>query len=170
MNVTVRNIIDSMRQISAIDWAEIFERVSVVDEMLRARSAFASLDFQTRDSYRRRIEILARYSQSSELDITRRVLDHAAEAVDPSGGRRSWLLPIRIWRRDDQGRSPLRAPLAERIREFLTRVGSGGYIAIIGVATALILTAVLVILAKRGVGWSLPIFALLGSFPRLNSP
>ena len=36
MNVTVRNIITSMRQISAIEWPEIFERVSLVDEVLRA--------------------------------------------------------------------------------------------------------------------------------------
>ena len=34
-NVTVRNIITSMRLISDIDWAELFESVSLVDERLR---------------------------------------------------------------------------------------------------------------------------------------
>ena len=32
MNVTVRNVITSMRLISAFDWAEFFESVSLVDE------------------------------------------------------------------------------------------------------------------------------------------
>ena len=35
-NVTVRNIITSMRLISDVDWAEFFESVSLVDEALRA--------------------------------------------------------------------------------------------------------------------------------------
>ena len=41
MNVTVRNVITSMRLISWFDWAEFVESVSLVDEVLRgaARSA-----------------------------------------------------------------------------------------------------------------------------------
>ena len=37
MNVTVRNVITSMRLISWFDWAEFVESVSLVDEVLRAR-------------------------------------------------------------------------------------------------------------------------------------
>ncbi|MGZ5786666.1 MAG: glycosyl transferase, partial [Ramlibacter sp.] len=51
-NVTVRNVITSMRLISDIDWAELFESVSLVDERLRAASAFADMDFPTRNVYR----------------------------------------------------------------------------------------------------------------------
>src|SRR5207253_6685182 len=36
MNVTVRNVITSMRLMSAVDWAEFFESVSHVDAVLRA--------------------------------------------------------------------------------------------------------------------------------------
>src|SRR3989441_5694483 len=36
MNVTVRNVITSMRLMSALDWAELFGSVSLVDETLRA--------------------------------------------------------------------------------------------------------------------------------------
>lgn len=32
--VTVRNIINSMRMISDVDWPELFERISLVDEVL----------------------------------------------------------------------------------------------------------------------------------------
>ena len=52
MNVTVRNAITSMRLMSAVDWAELFESVSLVDATLRADSDFAEMDFPTRDRYR----------------------------------------------------------------------------------------------------------------------
>ncbi len=42
-NVTVRNVITSMRLMSAVDWAEFFESVSLVDAVLRASSDFAAL-------------------------------------------------------------------------------------------------------------------------------
>ncbi len=35
-NVTVRNIITSVRLLSDVDWPEFFESVSLVDELLRA--------------------------------------------------------------------------------------------------------------------------------------
>ena len=60
MNVTVRNVITSMRLLSWFDWAQFVESVSVVDEVLRARSAFADMDFATRNRYRNAIEELAR--------------------------------------------------------------------------------------------------------------
>ncbi len=46
-NVTVRNIITSMRLLSDVDWPEFFESVSLVDELLRAGSDFAAMDFPT---------------------------------------------------------------------------------------------------------------------------
>jgi cyclic beta-1,2-glucan synthetase len=59
-NVTVRNIITSMRLLSDLDWAEFFERVSLVDEALRAGSDFGAMDFATRNLYRAAIEQIAR--------------------------------------------------------------------------------------------------------------
>src|SRR3970282_2741801 len=60
MNVTVRNVITSMRLVSWFDWAEVVESGSLVDEVLRSRDAFGSMDFATRDRYRHAIEALAR--------------------------------------------------------------------------------------------------------------
>jgi cyclic beta-1,2-glucan synthetase len=77
-NVTVRNVITSMREISTIDWTELFESTSLVDVALREGSDFAALDFQTRDSYRQAIEELARGSRHSELEVARWALSRAA--------------------------------------------------------------------------------------------
>src|SRR5690606_39264967 len=65
-NVSVRNVITSMRLISDMDWADWFESVSKVDDCLREGSAFADMDFATRDLYRREIQHLARGSSLSE--------------------------------------------------------------------------------------------------------
>jgi len=77
MNVTVRNVITSMRLMSAFDWAEFFESVSLVDAVLQADIDFAALDFATRDRYRHAIEELSRGSQHSELEVARRAVLHA---------------------------------------------------------------------------------------------
>ena len=42
-NVTVRNILTSMRLISTVDWTEIFESVSLVDATLRGDPNFAQM-------------------------------------------------------------------------------------------------------------------------------
>jgi len=73
-NVTVRNIITSMRLLSDVDWPEFFESVSLVDELLRSASGFADMDFASRDLYRRAIEQLARGSKQTEIAIARAAL------------------------------------------------------------------------------------------------
>jgi cyclic beta-1,2-glucan synthetase len=74
MSVSVRNIITSMRLISEFDWPEFFETVSIVDEVLRKDTAFAEMDFSTRDDYRHAIENLALGSNLSEIEVARRVV------------------------------------------------------------------------------------------------
>jgi cyclic beta-1,2-glucan synthetase len=86
MNVTVRNVITSMRTMSSFEWVGFFESVSLVDEMLRAESHFGDMDFATRDQYRHAIEDLARGSQRSELDVTRRAIARAHRAAEAAHG------------------------------------------------------------------------------------
>jgi cyclic beta-1,2-glucan synthetase len=74
MSVSVRNIITSMRLISAFDWQEFFESVSLVDEILRQETHFADMDFSTRDDYRHAIENLARGSKHTEIEVAKRVV------------------------------------------------------------------------------------------------
>ena len=50
--------------ISDVDWPELFERISLVDDVLRAGSAFRDMDFPTRNLYRSAIEELARGAES----------------------------------------------------------------------------------------------------------
>src|SRR5438876_214084 len=77
MNVTVRNVVMSMSLMSALDWTEFFESVSLVDEVLQAGPNYAAMDFATRDAYRHAVEELARGSGRPELEIAREAMAHA---------------------------------------------------------------------------------------------
>ena len=71
MNVTVRNVITSMRLLSWFDWATFVESTSLVDETLSSDSLYAAMDFATRDRYRHAVEVLARRSGRTEIEVAR---------------------------------------------------------------------------------------------------
>ena len=87
MNVTVRNVITSMHVISAFDWAEFFESVSLVDAILWTDTGFAAPDFATRDRYRRAIEELSRCSPHEEREVARRAVFQAKQFQGEAQGR-----------------------------------------------------------------------------------
>ncbi|WP_262965099.1 GH36-type glycosyl hydrolase domain-containing protein [Methylobacter psychrophilus] len=74
-NLTVRNIIMSMRAISAFEWPRFVEEVSLIDKCLRVHPGYRAMDFQTRDRYRHAIEDLAKRSPHSEVKIARLLID-----------------------------------------------------------------------------------------------
>ena len=82
MNVTVRNVITSMRLISWFDWAEFVESVGLVDEVLRSGSRFAEMDFATRNRYRNAVEELARRSPRPRSTSPRRGAGHGERHDD----------------------------------------------------------------------------------------
>ncbi|MCX7099708.1 MAG: phosphorylase [Methylococcales bacterium] len=85
-NLTVRNIITSMRAISAFDWPLFVEELSLVDQCLRVHDSYQTMDFLTRDRYRHAIEDLARRSPSSECEIARHVIAKAHGAQAQASG------------------------------------------------------------------------------------
>ena len=91
--VTVGNIITSMRLLSTIDWQTFFENVSLIDPLLEKDPAevYSRLNFVTRDRYRKVIERIARRKKIDELDVANTVVEFAAAAhlQDPSDERHS---------------------------------------------------------------------------------
>jgi cyclic beta-1,2-glucan synthetase len=89
-NLTVRNLITSMRAIAAFDWRSFFEEVSLVEATLRGHPAYAAADFATRDRYRHALEDLARASGRAEIDVATAVIARTRPAADgPAMGTRS---------------------------------------------------------------------------------
>ena len=81
--VSIANSITSIRLLDAKDWHDFFEQVSTTEAILRrdpARS-YAVMDFGSRDRYRHALELLARRSPASEIDIAEKVVELAREAL-----------------------------------------------------------------------------------------
>ncbi|MBA3772895.1 MAG: glycosyl transferase, partial [Ramlibacter sp.] len=170
-NVTVRNVITSMRLISSIDWAELFESVSLVDGRLRAGSDFAAMDFATRNMYRSAIEQLARGCALSELDIAQFALDAAREAETATAdAEQTERIGDPGYHLIGQGRLALeraigfKAPLRLKLTRFHISLGIGGYVGAILLVTALLLAVSLSALPGLGAGWLLAL-ALVAFIP-----
>jgi cellobiose phosphorylase len=78
--VSISNSIGSLRLLSAIDWREFVEQMSVVERILREDPAgvHASMEFATRDSYRHATEQIARHSALSESEVAAKAVELAA--------------------------------------------------------------------------------------------
>ena len=177
-NVTVRNIITSMRLLSDLDWPEFFESVSLVDESLRSGSDFAAMDFASRNLYRSAIEELARGARCSELEIATAAMRAArppAEAAS-QGAEETWVRAMDPgFHLIAGGRAAFAASVGYRTpfwswsRRFNVAKGAGRYLAAIGALGAIVLCAPLLGLSARGVGgWPLAWMALLGLVPALD--
>ena len=173
-DVTVRNVITTMRLVSMINWAEFFESVSPVDAVLRAGSSFGTMDFQTRDLYRRAIEELSRGSGHDEPRIAELAIAAANRARESSAGKES------TTRREcdpgyyliAQGRptfeQDLGCPVRFRTRIFRlhSKLGVTTYVGMIAIVTAIVLALVLLVTGHGGIGrWALFILAIVGLVP-----
>jgi cyclic beta-1,2-glucan synthetase len=174
--VTVRNIITSMRMISDVDWPQLFERISLVDEVLSTGSAFRDMDFPTRNLYRSAIEELSRGADRTELDVTRATVQAVAHSPcspisvetdrhsDPgyhllAGGRRALEAAI--------GFRPSAGAWAGRLSR---RLGLGGYVGAGTIVAAVLLAMPLFVLYTQGLGpVGLGLLGVLGLVPAIDA-
>ena len=174
-NVTVRNIITSLRLIADVDWNETVEQISLVDDILAAASDFRAMDFPTRNLYRDAIETLARGARRPELEVAAAAIQAAGKgglaAESPSltrdsdpgyyllvGGRSAFETTI--------GFRPSWRGWPVRLNRFL---GVGFYAAGVGVLALLLLVGGLSGLAPvKLAALTLAALAVLGLIPALD--
>ncbi len=77
------NAFTSLRQLALLDWREIFEQLSRVEQILRRdpSGVYARMDFASRDSCRRAIESLARASAANEEVVAELAIKLASQAA-----------------------------------------------------------------------------------------
>ena len=80
--VTVANIITSMRLLSSLNWKKFFESVSYVDRILESDPIYEKMDFLTRDRYRHVIEKIGKKSKISEIKIAESIVGLVEESID----------------------------------------------------------------------------------------
>jgi len=165
-NVTVRNIITSLRLIGDIDWNQLVEGVSLVDAALDAQGSFRRMDFATRNLYRSAVEVLARRSGLSEIEVANRAMQATRRIhADPrradagyhlvAGGRPAFEAEIGF-------RTSLRAWPAR----LMVAAGITGYVATITTTTLLLLALPLAATGASEHGLAvLLLFTVLGLLP-----
>jgi len=139
INVSVRNVITSLKLISAVDWAKFVESVSLVDDLLRAESHFGALDFSTRDLYRHAIEDLSRGSGRSELDIARRAVELGKQASATARVRVPGYYLVADGRAALERAIGFRTPWNQRLARATRQAGLVAYVGAIGVLSVGIL-------------------------------
>ncbi len=119
-NVTVRNIVTSMRFISDVNWEVWFDSVSLVDKLLRTSTNYAAMDFPSRTIYRTAVEELARGSGSNELTVAQQALDLGG--IDPGQNL------IGTGRVAFERTLGFRPPFLRRLRMAVRSAGLPGYL------------------------------------------
>ncbi len=163
--VTVGNIITSMRLLSTLDWKDFFETVSLIDPELAKDPAgvYSQMDFATRDRYRHVVERVSKRTGKSELEIAQKVLALAEAAndagEDPARAHVGYFLI-------DEGLPRLEAEVASRlsigefVRRAVTRRATGVYLGAVILLTGLLVG--LLMLAALAGGGSITIIVLTG--------
>ncbi|HEU4595677.1 MAG TPA: glucoamylase family protein [Pyrinomonadaceae bacterium] len=156
--VTVGNIITSMRLLSTLDWRDFFESVSLVDPLLGEDPSgiYARMNFQTRDRYRHVIERIAKRTGADELDVARGALRLAAEAraEQPQDAARAhvgaYLIGDEVVRLEQVFR--YRPRLRERVVRSVLRHPTFFYLGTFTFVTALVVAALCFAAYQGGAG------------------
>jgi cyclic beta-1,2-glucan synthetase len=145
--VSMESSITSLRFCGTFDWSHYFERVSLVEQVLRRdpAGAYTRMDFGSRDRYRQAVERLAEASGEAQIAVALRAIERARKAAKDLatnhrhahvgyhliGGGRAGL-------ETDLG---LQLPLDRRLRRFAFAHATAGYLGAIALLTALIVSA-----------------------------
>src|SRR5688572_18384588 len=160
--VTVGNIITSMRLLSTLDWNDFFEKVSPIESLLGKDPAavYSRMEFAARDRYRHVIERISKRTRASELEVAQAALDLAAQAKDGAETHVGYYLI-------DTGLGSLEKKFnyqprtIERLRRFLLRHATASYLAILTVLTLLVMSLILTTMYRYGMSWPMLIVAAL---------
>ena len=169
-NLTVRNIITSMRLISAFDWRNFFESVSLVNEIFNVNPTFAAIDFTTQDQYLHSLEELAKGSKQTEIDIAKLIIlkIEAQQTKTPNQDREldpGYYL-ISKGRKIIEKEISFKPSIIRQMKESYINNAKVGYSGTILTLTFTILTFSFMINYERNVpAWALWAFFIVAFFP-----
>ncbi len=165
--VTVGNIITSMRLLSTLDWRDFFESVSLIDPLLGKdpADAYLKMEFASRDRYRHVVEKISKRTLFTELEIGRAAVEMAAFAAHdgPGSTPRNHVGYYLI----DEGLDRLeenfgyRPPLGERLRRWCLRHPTLSYLGTLALLTVLIIAVLTFQMFRVGADWSLMVAVTL---------
>jgi len=143
--VSVANVITSLRLCSTLDWSQYFESVSLVEGVLQRDPAgvYGSMDFLSRDRYRQAVEDLADGTGEAQLRVALRTVESARQAAESGLAGPALHVGHHLIGR---GRADLEADVAyrprptRRLRRLLFVHATAAYLGSITFLTALLLS------------------------------
>ncbi len=169
--VTMANLVDSLRLIASFDWSEFFESVSLVEQVLQRDPAavYGRMDFPSRDRYRHAVEQVADPTGDSQLRVALKAVERArqvaAQTPDSRGSHVGYHL-IGNGRRGFEESVASVPTFGERIRRFVFAYATPGYLGTSALGTAMLVAVA--ILYAHAHGWrgvALAVVALLTVVP-----
>jgi len=157
--LSIANIIETMRVLSALDWPSFVEAVSRIERILRGdpASAYGDMDRETRDRYRKSVEQLSRRSGVDEVEVAEQAVAFAETA------HREYPNVIRPhhvgYYLISRGRFELEravgysATLSERISRTAFRHPALGYLGVLAITTGLFEASLLSYSRNHGASW-----------------
>ncbi len=160
--VSMSNSIGSLRFLSAMDWREFVESMSIVDRTLREDpgGVYPKMDFSTRDRYRHVVEMIAKHSRFSESEVAHKAIGLAEEGAEKNGGddraaHVGFTLIDKGLPRLEQALE-VRLPLSERLQRVSRQFPLLFYLGTITLITAIFTGGIL----AKGLGGALPGWAI----------
>lgn len=79
--VSIANSITSLRRLSRLNWAIIFENTNGMDQILKQDAWYENFDYETKGEYRNRIQQIADETNISEIYIANKLIEIANEHI-----------------------------------------------------------------------------------------
>jgi cyclic beta-1,2-glucan synthetase len=165
--VTVGNIITSMRLLSTLDWNDFFEKVSLIESLLGKDPAgvYSRMEFAARDRYRHVIERISKRTRAAELDVAQSAVDFAAHGKEEHEKHVGYYL-IDTGLTSVETKFNYQPRTVERLRRFLLRHATGAYLGLLTFMTLLVISLILTAMSRYGIGWPMLIVtAILALVP-----
>lgn len=171
--VTVGNIITSMRLLSTLDWRDFFESVSLIEPLMGQdpAGAYSEMEFATRDRYRHVIERISKRTRSDELAVARAAVQLAANAAEDTTDAHRPTAHVGYYLIDSglaqlESEFAYRSPPGERLRRLCLRHATTAYLGALAALTTLVLALLVIAMYRAGAGWPLLLLTvLLGLIP-----
>ena len=90
-NVSIENVITSLRLLILLDWREVFDEHSLVERKLAGDPAgvYARMDYETRNRYRNAVEEISRAGERGEVEVAEAAAALAFQAAQEGDAARS---------------------------------------------------------------------------------
>ncbi|HET9468036.1 MAG TPA: glucoamylase family protein, partial [Vicinamibacterales bacterium] len=170
--LSIANIINTMRVLSALDWPTFVEAVSRVERTLRRdpAGAYSDMDRPTRDRYRKSVEQLSRRSRTNELEVAERAIAAAEQAQRerPDADRSHHVGYYLISRGRFELERALDYPptVNERLARLVFKHPAIGYLGTLAATTAVFEASLLIYARNNGASpWMIALVALVTVLP-----